>query len=78
MSMSKNITISDDAYQQLKLLKQPDESFTDVILRLVKQQGNPQSILETVNQLPGLEELADSIEQVMQQRDKTQLRSIDL
>ncbi len=36
---TKNIAISDDAYQRLKALKKPGESFTDVIERVTRSRG---------------------------------------
>ncbi|PSP44669.1 hypothetical protein BRC69_07835, partial [Halobacteriales archaeon QH_6_66_25] len=31
---SKNITITEDAYERLKALKREDESFSDLVVRL--------------------------------------------
>ncbi|MFY3740041.1 MAG: putative CopG family antitoxin [Candidatus Nitrosomirales archaeon] len=39
---ARNISISDEAYERLKSIKQPGESFTDVINRLTSRR----SILE--------------------------------
>jgi predicted CopG family antitoxin len=36
---SKNISISDEAYQRLKALKKPGESFTELIERITKSGG---------------------------------------
>ena len=36
---TKNIAISDDAYQRLKSLKKPGESFTDLIERMTEHKG---------------------------------------
>ncbi len=36
----RTITISEEAYRKLKNLKQRDESFTDVILKLSENRGN--------------------------------------
>ena len=33
--MAKNISLSDEAYKKLSLEKRPDESFSDVVLRLL-------------------------------------------
>jgi predicted CopG family antitoxin len=43
----KNIAISDEAYQMLKALKRPRESFTDVIERMTRRS----SILELAGTL---------------------------
>jgi len=34
--MTKNVTITDEAYERLKQVKDDDESFTEAILRLTK------------------------------------------
>lgn len=36
---TKNIAISDEAYQRLKSLKRPGESFTELIERMTRQKG---------------------------------------
>jgi predicted CopG family antitoxin len=36
---TKNIAISEEAYQRLKALKKPGESFTDVIERMTRSRG---------------------------------------
>jgi predicted CopG family antitoxin len=36
---TKNIAISDEAYQRLKALKKPGESFTEVIERMTQRRG---------------------------------------
>jgi predicted CopG family antitoxin len=36
---TKNIAISDEAYQRLKSLKKPGESFTELIERMTRQKG---------------------------------------
>ncbi len=36
---TKNIAISDEAYQRLKALKKPGESFTEVIERMTRSRG---------------------------------------
>ncbi len=36
----KTITISEEAYEKLRRLKEKDESFTDVILKLNENRGN--------------------------------------
>ena len=36
---TKNIAISEDAYQRLKALKKPGESFTEVIERMTRSRG---------------------------------------
>jgi len=50
---SKNISISDDAYQRLKAIRQPGESFTDVIERMTHSAG----VLDLVGALGRVEGL---------------------
>jgi predicted CopG family antitoxin len=37
--VAKNIAISEEAYQRLKTLKKPGESFTEVIKRMTRTRG---------------------------------------
>ena len=37
---SKNITVTQEAYERLKSHKRPGESFTDVVLRLAEEEGD--------------------------------------
>lgn len=37
---TKTITLMDDAYERLKSLKGPEESFSDIIRRLTSEKGN--------------------------------------
>jgi len=43
---SKTIMISDKAYEVLKRRKRPNESFTDVIIRLGSEKGSVKRLLE--------------------------------
>lgn len=43
---SKTIMISEEAYEVLKRRKKPNESFTDVILRLGAEKGSAKRLLE--------------------------------
>lgn len=56
---SKNISISDEAYQRLASLKRPNESFTQVINRLTQKR----SILELAGTLSE-QEAAEIIENI--------------
>jgi len=43
---SKTIMISEEAYKILKRRKKPNESFTDVIIRLGSEKGSAKKLLE--------------------------------
>jgi predicted CopG family antitoxin len=39
MKMAKNIAVADDVYKELKHLKRRDESFSELLRRLIKTRG---------------------------------------
>ena len=39
MKMAKNIAVADDVYRELKRLKRRDESFSELLRRLIKTRG---------------------------------------
>jgi predicted CopG family antitoxin len=49
---TKNITITEDAYERLRALKREDESFSDVVTRLTEEE-DPMSF---AGSCPGLSE----------------------
>ena len=57
----KTITISDQAYRSLAKLRLENESFTEAILRLTWH-DSARSLLEFLEKLPVIEELARNIE----------------
>jgi predicted CopG family antitoxin len=65
--VSKNITITEDAYGRLKALKREDESFSDLVTRLTENADS----MAFAGSCPGLgeqvsearEELADNLEE---------------
>jgi len=59
---SKTITISEDAYERLKSLKEEDESFSDVINKLTRDR----SLLEIAGILS--EDEADELEENIKER----------
>lgn len=38
---SKNLTVTEEAYDRLKSHKRPDESFTDVVMRITRGDKDP-------------------------------------
>jgi len=49
---SKNITITEDAYERLKALKREDESFSELVVRLTESADR----MEFAGSCPGLSE----------------------
>lgn len=68
----------EEAYQALKALKKEGESFTDVILRLAGQKGEPGRLLEMMDELHS-PELADRVEEAGKEfRKSFRLRDVEL
>ena len=43
--MAKNISLSEEAYKKLSMEKRPDESFSDVVLRLLPKRRNLKDVV---------------------------------
>ncbi|MFP3952055.1 MAG: antitoxin VapB family protein [Candidatus Bathyarchaeia archaeon] len=71
---SKNISISEEAYQRLASLKKPNESFTQVINRLTQKR----SILELAGTLSEQEaaEIIENINNLREDSEKSLMRNI--
>jgi predicted CopG family antitoxin len=69
---SKNISISEEAYQRLASLKKPNESFTQVINRLTQKK----SILELAGTLSEQEaaEIIENINNLQKDSEKSLIR----
>ena len=63
--MTKNISVSDDAYDSLSRLKRENESFSDVIRRIGKKAQK-----EDIMKFAGLWEGDKEIERIFKQIDK--------
>jgi len=74
----KTITVSDEAYEALTKSRRENESFTKVILRLTSGKSSAGSLLEHLKRSSADEELADSIEEVMQRTRRAQLRRVEI
>jgi len=70
----KTITISQDAYDALKNMKEEHESFTDVILRVAGKRNRAEKILEWIQSSKKNTDLADAVESIYKQRNVIQLR----
>lgn len=66
----KTLTVSEEAYRALEMLKKGKESFTDVILKVTKGKKNAAKLLKYVERMKPDEQLAKAIESVYNQRIK--------
>ncbi len=69
----KTLTISEEAYNALSSLKNQNESFTELILRLSKQRKIG-SLSEFIRKIAPDQELAENVEVVSRRLRKTKLR----
>ena len=60
--MVKTISLSDEAYNLLKSIKRKDESFSDVIKRLIGSKGNLTEILDLYPELKDSEDFEMFVE----------------
>ena len=72
----KTITISEEAYLALKRMKEKNESFTKVILRMTRKKGTGANLLKFLKELGPNDELADAIEDVYLNRQSVTLREV--
>lgn len=71
----KTITISEEAYSLLKENKRENESFTEVIKRILSHKKKKEDLLEWISSNKDLSDLADSVELVFDERKNINLRS---
>ena len=74
--MTKIISLSDEAYQILKDSKRPGESFSDVVLRTLKQEKK-KSLLEFSGKWVG-DDADEVIAQIMKDREQPASRRVEL
>ena len=70
----KTITISEEAYNLLKENKRENESFTEVIKRVLSRKKNKEDLIEWLSGNKDLSDLADSVESVFDERKDINLR----
>ncbi|MFW9856965.1 MAG: antitoxin VapB family protein [Candidatus Thorarchaeota archaeon] len=70
----KTITISEEAYNLLKANKRENESFTEVIKRILTQKRKKEELIEWLSSKEDLSDLADSVESVFDERKEINLR----
>lgn len=70
----KTITISEEAYNLLKENKRENESFTEVIKRILSHKKKKEDLIEWLSSNKDLSNLADSVELVFDERKNINLR----
>ena len=70
----KTITISEEAYNLLKEYKKENESFTEVIKRLLQAKKKRKDFLNWLSSNKELTDLADSVESLYSKRKDIKLR----
>jgi len=70
----KTISISEEAYLALARLKGEKESFTDIILRILKKRGEG-TLLDYVKSLEPDGELAEALEQILKERQELEVHA---
>lgn len=74
--MTKVISLSEAAYQEMKALKREGESFSDVAIRLAKKEKK-RSLLDFFGKWPGSSEELDKIKKMIEKdRKKFKLREV--
>ena len=68
--MTKTISLSDEAYELLKKVKRDNESFSDVIKRLVGKKGELSEILEMYPELKNVEEYEIAVYELRREIDR--------
>jgi predicted CopG family antitoxin len=76
MGMTKVISLSERAYGTLKKLKRPNESFSDVVLRMTGQEDK-KSILEFAGSWKG-NDIDEIFAQIMKDRERSTSRKIEI
>ncbi len=72
--MTKVISLSDEAYEELTQLKNTKESFSSVVIRLASEKKK-KDIMEFAGKWPGPKEELDKIfNEILEERHKTKMR----
>lgn len=75
-TMTKVISLSNEAYQTLKDSKRPGESFSDVVLRVTSKEQK-KSILEFAGTWKG-DDIDEVFSHVLKDREQSKAREIEL
>ena len=73
--MTKVISLSDDAYNDLKSLKSKDESFSDIV-RLLAHKSKKKKILELAGAWSDAPEMDNIFKKILEERHKTKERDV--
>jgi predicted CopG family antitoxin len=71
--MTKVISIADDAYEALKNMKQPGDSFSDVVRRITEK-TRKQSLKDFAGIWKGMPDIDKAFKDVKEQRKKGKVR----
>ena len=75
--MTKVISLSDDAYNDLKSLKSKDESFSDIVRQLA-QKAKKKKLLDLAGVWKDSDEIDGIFKNIFEERHKTKGREIKL
>jgi predicted CopG family antitoxin len=74
--MTKVISLSEKAYETLKSMKRPGESFSDVVLRVASKEKK-RSILEFAGTWKG-DDADEVLAQIMKDRERAKSRELEM
>jgi predicted CopG family antitoxin len=72
----RTLTVSDEAYNALSKMKKERESFTETILRITKKTEEG-TLLDYIKTLEPDEDLASTLETILEDRNKIASRPLD-
>ena len=73
--MTKVISLSDEAYDELKKLKKGDESFSDVVIKVVRKEKKP--LTDFFGKWPEPKELDRIEKELVRERKRAKMRDAD-
>ena len=68
--MTKTISLSDKAYKLLKSIKRNNESFSDVIKRLVGKKGKLVEVLDLYSELSDVQDYEEAVSSSRKEMDR--------
>jgi predicted CopG family antitoxin len=70
----KTITLDTEAYNRLKRLRQPNESFSDTVKRVVKEPFDVRAWLKTLQRNALSDQALDAVDEIASQRRRASAR----